>query len=318
MAKILSKNEIAKLSANSKKIFDNAPMSIITIDKNRFITSANKFYQTFSSTRSHQNHNIFKSEFFKREKLVSDYKKLLLTGAIVKRETCYEKNNKGEDKYLKIIAVPLKDKNGKIKGALSMAIDNTEVVSLKNNLEELNRGLEIKIKERTAELEIANKELEHLGTHDSLTGLRNRNFFEKRLQELRKRKCYEGGVLMIDIDDLKKINDGLGHLAGDVIIKQVAKLIEKEFRKHDLVARIGGDEFCVLLSAIKPAEINVAIKRLNAKIHKARKQNGIFSKLSVSIGMAHTLSGRDLDNALKIADKQMYAEKKLKKQINKR
>lgn len=288
---------------------DNAPMSIITIDKSGIITSANKYYRTFSKTKDFFNHSIFKSNFFNRDNLLEDYRKLLADGTFVKRENCWEKNSKGEDKYLKIIAVPLRDKDGNIEGALSMALDNTETVLYKNELEKLNRELEIRVKERTIELEEANKELEHLNTYDVLTGLYNRNFFERRLQEFRKRKILQGGVLMIDINNLKKTNDMLGHAAGDRLIKQTAKCIAAEFREHDTVARIGGDEFCVLLSDMKPAKIDIIIRRIRQKMHDAQKQKKNYLNLSISIGAAYTLSGKDLDKALKTADAQMYKNK---------
>jgi signal transduction histidine kinase/DNA-binding response OmpR family regulator len=148
-----------RLSELNSKILDNAPISVITVDRQGYITSANKYFDNFSKTRSYRNHNIFDSEFFIREGLVEDYRKLLVHGTVVRRENCYEKNNRGEDKYLKIIAVPLRDQHGDIEGALSMAIDNTETVLFKNKLEELNGGLEKMIEQRTTELYEANREL---------------------------------------------------------------------------------------------------------------------------------------------------------------
>lgn len=142
------------------KILDNAPMSIITIDKKGNITSANKYFFNFSTTKNYAGRNIFKSQFFIREGLVDDYKKLLSEGAPVNRENCYVKNSKGEDKYLKIIAVPLRDDNGNIEGALSMAQDNTEAVLYKNELEKYNVELEEMVNDRTAKLDKVNKDLE--------------------------------------------------------------------------------------------------------------------------------------------------------------
>lgn len=143
----------------NKSILDNAPVSIITIDKKGDITFANKYYQTFSNTNDYKGHNIFDSNFFIRENLVVDYKELLSSGRSVRRESCYEKNNLGEDKYLKIIAVALRDQRGEINGALSMAIDNTEAILYKNELIELNNDLEIIVEQRTEQLNKVNEEL---------------------------------------------------------------------------------------------------------------------------------------------------------------
>lgn len=123
-----------KLNELNRSIMDNAPISIITTDNKGNIISKNKYYENFSRIDRKRNGNIFKGEFFIREKLVDDYRKLLTHGITVRRENCYEQNKEGEDKYLKIMAVPLKDRKGKIKGALSMAIDNTETILLQNNL----------------------------------------------------------------------------------------------------------------------------------------------------------------------------------------
>ena len=126
----------AKLKSDTlnRIIMDNAPVSIITIDTDGNITSVNKYFENFSKTKKYASCNIFKDEFFIRGKLVDDYRKLLTNGTPVRRENCYEKNGQGEDKYLKIIAVPLRDSKGKINGALSMAIDNTEATMMQNHL----------------------------------------------------------------------------------------------------------------------------------------------------------------------------------------
>lgn len=154
-----SDKEYLKLAAINKKIMDNVPVSIITIDKQGNFTSANKYYYRFSKSKDFHGNNIFSGKFFSRENLVEDYKKLLLDGSIVQRDHLFERNDKGEDKYLKITAVPLLDKEGNIEGALSMALDNTESVLLQRKLQLANEELEIKVKQRTAELDTANQEL---------------------------------------------------------------------------------------------------------------------------------------------------------------
>jgi diguanylate cyclase (GGDEF)-like protein/PAS domain S-box-containing protein len=308
-------NKADKSDDINRKILDNAPMSIVTIDKDGLMTSANKYFQNFSRSKNFRHRSIFSSKFFIRENLREDYKRLLSDGTMISRENCYEKNNRGEDKYLKIIAVPLRDKAGNIEGALSMAVDNTEVVLYKNELEKLNRHLEAKVRERTVALEDANRELERLSTHDILTGLHNRNFLERRLQELRKRKSFQGTVMMIDINNLKKANDNLGHLAGDKLIQETANFLVSEFRDKDLISRFGGDEFCVILPDTEFDEAVAIADRLQAKIKKANSKNMEHMRLSISIGIACAASGQELDEAIKIADKKMYEDKLVKKKM---
>lgn len=162
LADKIFENEISdenkRMSQLHHKILDNAPISMITIDKDGFMTSANKYFHNLSSTKDFRKKNIFSSEFFIRENLVEDYRKLLTDGKEIVKDKCFEKNALGE-KYLKIIAVPLRDENGEIEGALSMAVDNTESVVAKKKLQLLNKELEDKVAKRTAELEIANKNL---------------------------------------------------------------------------------------------------------------------------------------------------------------
>ncbi len=140
-------------------ILDNIPVSIITIDKDGNITSTNKFFKNFSGKNNHSEHNVFKDEFFIRENLVDDYKKLLTNGTIIKKDHCYERTSDGKEEYLNILAVPIKNTEGNIIGAVSMASDNTEAVVYKNELLKLNEDLEEKVKQRTEALDNVNKEL---------------------------------------------------------------------------------------------------------------------------------------------------------------
>jgi len=152
------KKEIIRGKIN-QKIMDNIPVSIVTIDKEGNMVSANKYYSNFSKSKDFHGNNIFTGKFFQRENLIEDYKKLLSDGTMVKRDHLFERNDKGEDKYLKITAIPLLDKEGNIEGALSMAQDNTESVLLQKQLQLLNEELEKKVARRTAQLDAANKEI---------------------------------------------------------------------------------------------------------------------------------------------------------------
>lgn len=143
----------------NQKIMDNIPVSIVTIDKGGNMVSANKFFKNLSRRGDYKKNNVLTDKFFVRENLVKDYQKLLSDGTMIKRDHCFERNTNGEDKYLKIIAVPLLDKVGNIEGAVSMALDNTETVQLHKKLQLLNEELEKKVIKRTAELKKANEEI---------------------------------------------------------------------------------------------------------------------------------------------------------------
>ncbi len=142
-----------------KIILDNIPISVITIDKKGFITSANNYYKKISRIRDYKKHNVFKGEFFKNENLVKEYKKILKNGGVFRKDNCHDINNKGEEIYLDILAVPFRNTKGKIEGVISMASDNTKAITFRNKLAELNESMEADIRERTKELDNANKEL---------------------------------------------------------------------------------------------------------------------------------------------------------------
>lgn len=311
-------DELTRLHEINKKILDNAPISVITIDRHGYITSANKYYLTFSKTKDYHGHNVFKSEFFIREGLEVYYKKLLTDGTPFERENCYEKNYKGQDKYLKIIAVPLKDKYGNIEGALSIASDDTKAVAYRKKLEDLNKNLNSIVEKRTYELKMLNQELERLSIYDFLTGLYSRNYFQKCMQKFREEKIFSGCVIVVDINDLKKVNDKLGHVAGDEIICQVANLLLSEFRKKDIIARIGGDEYCVILPEKDIAQANLITKRIYQKNVIANRRRDDLARVSIAIGSAYIASGGNIDAALALADKRMYRQKLKIKKLAKR
>lgn len=155
-----TEDDILRLSDFNKRIIDSAPLSIITIDKNGIITFTNKYFKNFSSEVLPLYRSIFEISFFEKEGLIEAYQKLLKDGTPVKKDNCHTKNFSGKDKYINIVAVPLRDKNGNIDGALSMATDATEAVVARAELRELNDQLQERVDEKTKQLEKINQRLE--------------------------------------------------------------------------------------------------------------------------------------------------------------
>lgn len=157
-------------------------------------------------------------------------------------------------------------------------------------------------------------ELSHLAQHDQLTGLYNKTYTESLIKEIMKNRCkndYQLALLIVDIDNFKDINDRLGHLYGDVVLTQLAEKLHSLFRSDDIVGRIGGDEFFVLMKNYTSTEI--LKKRANeicTVFHKTYSQGSTFVTISGSIGIAlcpdHAVS---FDSLYRKADAALYHSK---------
>lgn len=142
----------------------------------------------------------------------------------------------------------------------------------------------------------------------------NRQYFTlflKRELEIGKRYNLPLSVLFIDVDNLKKINDTYGHLAGDLYLKAVVRAIQKAIRKSDLLIRWGGDEFLVLAHTSYKGAVKIQ-ERIRHILNKSSVLiGGEKLKLSASIGVAEVLDS--ILDAIHVADAMMYEEKRLKK-----
>jgi len=154
----------------------------------------------------------------------------------------------------------------------------------------------------------------HQALHDALTGLPNRTVFLDRLsQRLRpgRARRLPCAVLFIDIDNLKRVNDTLGHSAGDAVLVEAGRRLRDSVRTADTVARLSGDEFTVLLDTVDgDAEAMVMAQRLMTTLRQPLKINGRLITLSASIGVRVAQAGRDhADHVLSGADLAMYEAK---------
>lgn len=153
----------------------------------------------------------------------------------------------------------------------------------------------------------ANGAIHRLSVTDELTGLLNRRgFYEAAERELRASPSLT--IIFIDVDGLKAVNDGLGHAAGDALLRDAAETIKSSFRQTDVVARVGGDEFCVLVP--HPVGDPDGLKHaLSERFDKFNSSEVREYRLSASIGVAPSEGSADLDALILEADRRMYAEK---------
>ena len=152
--------------------------------------------------------------------------------------------------------------------------------------------------------------LTHLSLHDQLTGTYNRHYFEQMLQRMDEEQAYPITILIADVDDLKLINDHLGHAAGDAHLMLSAKILKKALRQSDHFCRIGGDEFAVLLPETDQAAGQRVVKRMEEEIHGYNQRLDRESpQLSISLGLATCEGSGSLEQVMTLADQRMYERK---------
>jgi diguanylate cyclase (GGDEF)-like protein len=190
-----------------------------------------------------------------------------------------------------------------------------QVMSRNRELEELNRTLEARIEERTRNLREANILLESLSLTDELTRLPNRRHGMAKLEALLGESTEPGprvSCLMIDADHFKEINDSHGHDAGDAVLVALGKELKAAVRTDDIVCRLGGDEFMVILPATGHAGAMEVGRKVLTAVNRMRVTAGDGSwRGSISVGVAAALQGETgTESLLKRADEALYAAKK--------
>ena len=147
--------------------------------------------------------------------------------------------------------------------------------------------------------------------HDRLTGLYNRNGFERRAEEFLEKECPGGALLLLDLDNFKQINDREGHPEGDFVLQVFAECLTDFFRKEDVIGRLGGDEFAVLIGNPIPDHI-LAEKIARFRTEARRRLEKYYDQYSVSVSIgASPVDGtvRDYRKLYQCADTALYVSK---------
>jgi diguanylate cyclase (GGDEF)-like protein len=164
-------------------------------------------------------------------------------------------------------------------------------------------------------LDILNSLMEKKFQFDSMTGSINRRAFEtilnKELDEINRGKKLASGIVFVDVDHFKKVNDTFGHLAGDVVLQEMIKIIKTELRDSDIIARWGGEEFLVLLSGTNIRESSDIAERLREKIQDAciKPNDGQTIKITCSFGVSILRKGARIEDCVAKADDMLYISK---------
>lgn len=179
---------------------------------------------------------------------------------------------------------------------------------------ERNCKLNAKLRRSTEELRLLNARLERLANSDGLTGIANRRHFFERCAEcwsLLERHGGQAGLILMDIDKFKHINDTYGHQAGDTILIEVARIGKSVLRKHDLLGRVGGEEFCILARETGAAGLSTLAERVRRAIEQHRFVfEGREIPVTVSVGAASRSEQLEsVDVLYRMADELLYKAK---------
>ncbi len=271
---------------------DNVPSMTVSWDANLRCRFANKRFAEFFGFAVDALPGMHLREIIGDEAFcdVESYHRQVLQGHPASYQRPHKLPN-GESRHIEVRLLPHVAKDGSVLGCYAVTTDITE-------------------QQQAAE------RIRHLAHHDSLTGLPNRLLFNDRLGQaisLAKRDSRRFALLYLDLDRFKPVNDTLGHSAGDEVLRNAAARIRQQVRESDPVARVGGDEFTVILHDIGSRENVVPIaEKLIAALSQPfqLERQGQSVNIGTSIGIAiYPDDARDHETLVKLADAAMYRAK---------
>lgn len=310
-------------------ILENASLGITFTRKHAFLHCNQRFSEMFGWTSDELMHQptdiLYPSpdiyqEFSRIAKPVLSSGQRLDTEVLMKRRD-------GSNFWCRLLAKAIDPKDHG-KGTIYLAEDITERKNVQEALLRARDELEQRVQERTAELALANarlraeiqerklaeQQIRYLAHHDALTGLPNRRLLEDRLEqamELARRNGNQVAVQFIDLDQFKPVNDRLGHRIGDLLLQAVAQRLRSLLRAVDTVARVGGDEFVVVLPELHSpgAADETAQKVLHALAAPySIEEHELFVTPSIGISV-YPRDGEDAETLICRADAAMYDAK---------
>jgi diguanylate cyclase (GGDEF)-like protein/PAS domain S-box-containing protein len=282
----LAEERISEVIGQQQAILDNIPNIAWLKDRDgRYVAVNQPFSSAFQVTPEEMigksDRDIYPPEL--AEKYERDSREVMAAGSRRYFEEAAV-DEAGKTRYLEKIETPIFGDKGSVIGIIGIAHDIT------------NRK----------EVEVT---LRHDSTHDMLTGIYNRAFFEAELEHLAQGRRLPVCIVMADVNGLKTVNDTQGHEAGDELIRLAAHVIQRAFRADEVVARIGGDEFAVLLPGASLEVTEEAVERIR------RSPEVTGGKLSIAFGVACAEGKDQVGTALKLSDERMYLDKAAQKAL---
>jgi diguanylate cyclase (GGDEF)-like protein/PAS domain S-box-containing protein len=286
-------------------IANNVPALISYVDREQRYAFSNRTYDDWFGIAHERMQGRTVAEVFGEEaysRMRGDIERVL-AGENVQFELTTDEG--GRRRTLQVACVPHLANEGEVLGFYMLAND---VTALKNAQEDLRFA--------AIQLQHDARRLQFLAHHDTLTGLPNRAMFSERAREAvahARRHEKTAAFLFLDLDSFKQVNDTLGHEVGDALLKIISSRLRASVRGDDFIARIGGDEFCVLLQDIAdPREAAAVAQKLIHELGKSYRIGEHQVSSGASIGIACVpQDGEDVATLLRLADLAMYRAKEL-------
>ncbi len=282
-----AEKKLKQQEAHFEQLFKNSAEGIVLLDNNQYVLRANKKFEEIfgykeSDIKGKNVDDLIIPEEYKDEG--HNYAKQVEKGNTITEETVRKKKSgKRIDVFLHGFPVKLAD-------------DQMGAYGVYNNITER--------KEREAKIEF-------LSFHDKMTGLYNRRYFENEMERLNETRRLPISIIIGDMDGLKDINDNYGHRMGDKFIEKCAEIINTITRSEDIVARIGGDEFAIILPGTNTSLAKELCERIQSRFNQYNRTSKFPELLSISLGFANKEKrDDDLNKVFNKADKIMYENKK--------
>lgn len=320
-----------RLQLEHQAILDNVSLAITFTRKRRFLQCNQRFSEMFgwpSDELIQQTTDILYPSPQAFTALSDLARATLSSGQRLDTELLMQRRD-GSTFWCRMLAKAI-DPDDLGKGSIYITEDITERRNAQQALVRARDDLELRVQERTAELASVNLRLQgeilerlqaeqqvrHLADHDVLTDLPNRRLLEDRLSQamaVAKRSGNQVAVMFIDLDSFKPVNDMLGHRVGDVLLQAVAKRLRALLREIDTVARIGGDEFILVLPDMESqATAREAAKRILSALVQPYQVESHVLTVTPSIGISrYPEHGTDVETLIGRADDAMYLAKQM-------
>lgn len=281
---VRAKEELMLQKAYFQQLFENSPNGIVMMDNDERIVSINKGFEKLFQYKAKEASGQLINDLVVPENLLAEgiaFSNRIISGGVANQKDTVRKKKDGSLVNVNLLGYPIIVNNKQV----GLYVIYSDITDRKNTEDKLK----------------------YLSLYDSLTGLYNRGYFEQEMTNLQRENDSMAGIILCDLDGLKLINDTMGHDTGDTLLRTAANILKNCFRETDIVARIGGDEFAVLLPGGTRSVVEKAIQRVKYSVKRYNVQNTKLP-LSLSVGFAQGQTN-NLEELFKEADNSMYREK---------